>query len=1425
MKKHAICWTVLPESSASDTESGVELHISIFVSPRLWDTDPEMSCLELEAFPAWLDWPSIIEESQFFVEFSDGQVFEATRTANELRSDLWRALFQPTTKVKPFVFEDLSDVEIVSFPAKEVFEVIKKIFQDIAIDSSEDLPDCSSLIDNNENFRAIAREVTPEEPWEPEELEQEPSIDEDSTEGCLGCLLWPILLVRWLIQGLKELLQWVFQGFGINLFASPVSPSPSTIPTVITSSDQDVVDSGSTIISAASMSGESSPPLPPVPQLSPQRSAFDAVSQFIQPFEGSQLPSSEEIEDEYDFHRMISVLGDYPKLMRALGLVIDLVIIPDTTVSLPSEGTVKVSPRISSSLLEDTLYFCPKTHYQLDNSRFIAKPNPDGSKISNGLLCFNNTDNFQVIQPELVGSAIKLQNAATDLAGMIRLDIWPANAPEDVGIPSLETAGISVIRVDQVKTLKRRFIKNKILNNALAKFDSSILSLPQLTESEDDLQPSDELYADDLIRGYRIDIWDNRSNRWHSLCQRLGKYEFFPDDSYAKITLNESDQEILDEGFVQLVGTESPAESSDKMAKLHVHESLFTWNGWSLVASRPGLTILDADDDASVGSLKNEPCTPFKLVTTFRPLPRSLPRLRFGWNYKVRARVVDLAGNSPFNPNDSEFDKTQAEVTPEFQFDRYEPVSPPSIMLRRELIEGESLERLVVRSNINDESDASDIEKTERHIIPPKIAQLMAEYLGSFDNSSSLPEATYNLASREAGTLIERLNLETGKLELMPGIEKKSAPDDLEDSNGTYWIQTAERFEVSFLPDNLSRGVAFANLPGSSSGISFTKPVKKIEFSGQWPDLEAFRLQLKGIKAGTTPQPPMWDNDERILTVELAQGEIQKVRYSSYTEGTNLELMAIGQWVKQVPSLTPQKLEALTQSTLAGQNWLQFPYRELTLVHAVKRPLKIPEITRITADQGSTKADQGSTKVKTQVSLDIDIKIDAKSTGEIDFDAVWKDPFDDLKKDIYDPENSVINQKMHITEFTVNDRNKDNFEVRKVNHAIGDTKYHKVTYIATGTSYFREYFAQGNSNNISGDVFSRPTDEESDTCENKFVVEILNSARPSTVDFLYAVPIFSWEQTSQSDEIRRTRKGGGLRVFVARPWFSSGEGELLGVVLCPQKNRKAKSLEKYVSEWGMDPLLESASTKPLHRDDFASPVEVETQLTLEELDGSSRVDIVGFEPHYDSARNRWFFDIVLNAEKLYFPFVRLALARYQPNSLENAHLSNVVLSDFCQVLPTRTVSYRFVKSSKIISITASGSSAHRTIETIGRTLSLDAPTFLTYLERRSFQSPDELGWEVIPETLSLLTKGDSWQGEIALSNLSSDELGKMRIVVIEAEVYDSGVGRDDIKQYFLTHFIPNSKPGALSDTIDLSSLGYRFVYVDTLELKNTGWSL
>jgi hypothetical protein len=49
----------------------------------------------------------------------------------------------------------------------------------------------------------------------------------------------------------------------------------------------------------------------------------------------------------------------------------------------------------------------------------------------------------------------------------------------------------------------------------------------------------------------------------------------------------------------------------------------------------------------------------------------------------------------------------------------------------------------------------------------------------------------------------------------------------------------------------------------------------------------------------------------------------------------------------------------------------------------------------------------------------------------------------------------------------------------------------------------------------------------------------------------------------------------------------------------------------------------------------------------------------------------------MDAGEAYFPFVRLALARYQPQSVPDAHLSRVVLVDFAQLVPNRSASVTF----------------------------------------------------------------------------------------------------------------------------------------------------
>jgi hypothetical protein len=55
----------------------------------------------------------------------------------------------------------------------------------------------------------------------------------------------------------------------------------------------------------------------------------------------------------------------------------------------------------------------------------------------------------------------------------------------------------------------------------------------------------------------------------------------------------------------------------------------------------------------------------------------------------------------------------------------------------------------------------------------------------------------------------------------------------------------------------------------------------------------------------------------------------------------------------------------------------------------------------------------------------------------------------------------------------------------------------------------------------------------------------------------------------------------------------------------------------------------------------------------------------------------WFCDIEMDPGEAYFPFVRLALARFQPDSIPDAHLSRVILAEFIQLLPGRTASITF----------------------------------------------------------------------------------------------------------------------------------------------------
>src|SRR5207244_11695233 len=129
-----------------------------------------------------------------------------------------------------------------------------------------------------------------------------------------------------------------------------------------------------------------------------------------------------------------------------------------------------------------------------------------------------------------------------------------------------------------------------------------------------------------------------------SLGERTGEYRLL------EAAGGPATETAADEGFVQFAATEARDPAAPKT--IRAGETLFTWNGWSLSAPRPGKAIMPDDTHADPA---NSAVTPFKIETAFKAKVGSLPRLRFGRKYRLRARVADLAGKSVKMPGEVAF--------------------------------------------------------------------------------------------------------------------------------------------------------------------------------------------------------------------------------------------------------------------------------------------------------------------------------------------------------------------------------------------------------------------------------------------------------------------------------------------------------------------------------------------------------------------------------------------------------------------------------------------------------------------------------------------------------------------------------------------------------------------------------------------------
>jgi hypothetical protein len=867
------------------------------------------------------------------------------------------------------------------------------------------------------------------------------------------------------------------------------------------------------------------------------------------------------------------------------------------------------------------------------------------------------------------------------------------------------------------------------------------------------------LFAEDVHRGFRVDVAPVKDEvepgPWHTLCARVGDYRLAASGDPIDLP--------ADEGHVSGASTATGGDDPDDH---YLHESLFRWTGWSLCAPRPGLslkseTAADSQVQAEVPSRPEEVAERGNGVrATFKAQKGTLPRLRFGQLYRFRARIADLAGNS-LTVDDATLGPLE-QASEAVGYWRFEPVDPPVLVHRARVSEGESLERMVIRSNHDcgtadyaatepfataiTAPASQDFEypaENERHVVPPKSSQQQCETHGLFDRYFSDWEKIkegYAIAAREAGTLYESPDA-AAQIELVtptplqqvattaslpPALPDETNPVGDRLAGGQYVIHREAHLVTPWLPDGASGGVAIRTAPGhdlpgvagekklgDSCVIRFTpsqQPVILVRHGGDWPDSAGFRLILAERPQTVTALPceeaypdagePVWDEEARTLTLFVAKGRIVRLVYSSFVDPRFVGTFGVPHWTAEGDR------SGVERSSVLGANWLLAPFRELTLVHATQAPVCLPLFETLTPQR-----DLGSHDVQL---ITRGIRLHGPSTGKFEIEAEWREWVDDPAK----PAPERITVRGQLPEVKLAENHPDHFDLtgaveaqlppgnhysdlpspadreraRGDVHALGDTRFRLIQYRMRATTRFREYLpptvyairdavtrlgpiAQGQPMALPAedDPGAPVLPAEGGSIEQ---TRVLASAPPKDPRLLYVVPTFRWHRPEGPGGHDVTRYGNGLRVWLDRPWFSSGDGELMGVVIFGEGKRFTDIPEVFqplVTQWGTDPFWDSALPKNRTKaTDFPARV-TEEWLRLQErpADSDPFVQVIGHRVHWDDARRLWYCDIELDPGATYMPFVRLALVRYQPNGLPTARVSKVVLAEFAQVLPRR----------------------------------------------------------------------------------------------------------------------------------------------------------
>jgi hypothetical protein len=724
------------------------------------------------------------------------------------------------------------------------------------------------------------------------------------------------------------------------------------------------------------------------------------------------------------------------------------------------------------------------------------------------------------------------------------------------------------------------------------------------------------LMAEDLALGYRIDVRPQDSDTWFSLHRRHATYAM-------------GDVEIVvedEEGHVK------PHAAVIDDAGLHTDEVVARWDGWSLSLPRPRL-------DGSPSPVRRNGLVQmdYEFEVRYLPVPASLVELEFGRAYQLRARVADLAGGGLGLRDAAAGSAADLET-----YVRYEPIPPPRLVSPDGLMvvddqapggfridssvvgPGGSLERLVIRSEPTDDGfsttgfdgDPAYPHNHGRRVEPPVTTFAIAEQHGVLRLTD---EAGVTNASRAF------FGGRAGEVALDGGA---AGP----------------------MPDPAALGMAAAVLV--QPGLLDEEGPDDRPWEGTWPDVVGKSVELAAGPRGSRPRVRWLTEDDQTSPDGAASPRVQVVLPPGCQVDVELTSTVLGDWIDRfalnrfLSEGSPEGSPTAAQNAMvAGRHPLMSPPRPLMLTHAVRRPLEKPH--------GKASADRhaGETVARILPTDDPLWGVHVPSTGSVDVTATWEEWGDAPAPTSASAAVAQLNVQRGAT------------SLPGLSHDFGDTKHRMVTFGLTAVSRFRDCFAE--------------TDEASlfrlDGALDP--VPVPSTARPRPPVVVSVVPAFAWQEERGSGTVTRHRLSGRLRVELARPWFTTGEGEALAVVVWPHDEASLPDeLREQVTWSNRDPIHTTPAPPVLPGESMftgfqGSPVDV--RLFEDGPDVRALVYPVFFH------EGHWYADVEVPgvAAASYSPFVRLAVARFQGESLLgpglDLRMSTVVTADLAPVLPDR----------------------------------------------------------------------------------------------------------------------------------------------------------